>query len=860
MYYCAGTGVPMLSSESAAEDLKGKRTSARLSEPSTKLSDDTSTRLSETSHPSPFKSAAVPNVITVNGQGLFDQISLPGTALSLAIEEWDHLHSHNPSTAAVQLIGLLLWTAQIRDQSVSVEDLLEEDPPAVLERIHRGLQTRGSPNYPLKGRKNFKRSFVEFWTRLSTKLLMMTTTTTFDTFLLPWLLTTSASPYRPLRHAAALACLSVISGACKACTALSGELERTSKLAKSRQGSLPKQLAQQRASAERTIQVIFEGVFVQRFRDVDAAIRLDAIEQIPTWICGLSELFLDNAYLRYLGWALSDRDGDVRLVALEGLSTIYGVPSHLSCLGTFTDRFAPRILEMARSDVDGTVRKAAAKLLCRLHDEEMIEEEDLAFLDELLVKLRLPQNPPTITLFISHILAVEAKEWRRLGDEQVLLGIHDYIERIAAGLEVVEHLVYSLVDALPALKNLKAICALADKGTSTTASLYLLEAASRAFVYPPMAGRVRVVPTRPTGLEKSIELTRIIFPTVLQLFSFTIANGAVALADLTALLDFETIFTTDGLDHLKQLCALIVGLFERPDGGEADLIRCLKFCASFGPLETYVEGCLERLRDLLVAEALELAKDLDNGTNELAKDLDNGTNALSQPNKLLHLSHLLAVVPPHMAISTSLIRLAHQCETAMLSENTASQNAFIAALTISYQVLLWNLMEYRCSSFDPTSLADQIHAVLQLSAGWRDNDHRPRLVQQKLVPIWLDLIVLFGKADASPIRVTVEPADLIGCVELIHDWIDEQSVFWLGILNKLVFYEILPEASLPLLLSLHGVLGKAEAEITLRAFDMLKGRIEASRFAPILYDALIAVLKDYFFIDQSIYLIGMEVL
>ena len=61
------------------------------------------------------------------------------------------------------------------------------------------------------------------------------------------------------------------------------------------------------AEIEKLMQLSIDAVFVQRYRDVDALLREKCVESIHAWITTYPEVFLDNAYLRYIGWSLSDK-------------------------------------------------------------------------------------------------------------------------------------------------------------------------------------------------------------------------------------------------------------------------------------------------------------------------------------------------------------------------------------------------------------------------------------------------------------------------------------------------------------------------------------------------------------------------
>jgi hypothetical protein len=52
---------------------------------------------------------------------------------------------------------------------------------------------------------------------------------------------------------------------------------------------------------------VYCSVFVHRYRDVEAVIRTECIRELGLWIIKYPDRFLDDIYLRYLGWQLSDK-------------------------------------------------------------------------------------------------------------------------------------------------------------------------------------------------------------------------------------------------------------------------------------------------------------------------------------------------------------------------------------------------------------------------------------------------------------------------------------------------------------------------------------------------------------------------
>jgi hypothetical protein len=54
-------------------------------------------------------------------------------------------------------------------------------------------------------------------------------------------------------------------------------------------------------------QALFDSVAAHRFRDVSEEVRTTVIEAVGQWIVLRPATFLDDKYLKYIGWALSDK-------------------------------------------------------------------------------------------------------------------------------------------------------------------------------------------------------------------------------------------------------------------------------------------------------------------------------------------------------------------------------------------------------------------------------------------------------------------------------------------------------------------------------------------------------------------------
>ncbi len=52
---------------------------------------------------------------------------------------------------------------------------------------------------------------------------------------------------------------------------------------------------------------IFKGVFVHRYRDTQPEIRSICMQEIGLWMRRYPTMFLDDSYLKYVGWTMYDR-------------------------------------------------------------------------------------------------------------------------------------------------------------------------------------------------------------------------------------------------------------------------------------------------------------------------------------------------------------------------------------------------------------------------------------------------------------------------------------------------------------------------------------------------------------------------
>lgn len=95
-----------------------------------------------------------------------------------------------------------------------------------------------------------------------------------------------------------------------------------------------------------------------------------------SWFTHYPAHFLDGSYLRYVGWVLSDSSTPVRLEAVRALAIVYAQPEYVGSLTHFTERFKPRLLEMAGGDTELSVRTAVIGVISAIDANALLEDEE----------------------------------------------------------------------------------------------------------------------------------------------------------------------------------------------------------------------------------------------------------------------------------------------------------------------------------------------------------------------------------------------------------------------------------------------------------------------------------------------------
>ena len=108
--------------------------------------------------------------------------------------------------------------------------------------------------------------------------------------------------------------------------------------------------------------MMFSRKFFLIFRDTLPEIRSICMYEIGQWMRKYHTNFLDDTYLKYIGWTIHDKVGDVRLKCLQTLQPLYGSEELKGKLELFTSKFKDRIVDMTL-DKEFDVAVEAVKLV-----------------------------------------------------------------------------------------------------------------------------------------------------------------------------------------------------------------------------------------------------------------------------------------------------------------------------------------------------------------------------------------------------------------------------------------------------------------------------------------------------------------
>ncbi|KAI0703063.1 hypothetical protein BC835DRAFT_1319789 [Cytidiella melzeri] len=373
-----------------------------------------------------------------NDNPLFNAIMNPSAALQSTVEDFLDSLTQSPAPAQGELINCIFRACGCNhtidgDEAVDYDGIVD-----ALDNITEALKQDDTPVYPLTSKlpafKPFRESLSEFLSRLISSAAAMGQlySTELMTTLQAWVVATSSSQLRSFRHTASVVALEVETALCEVAATVEKEAEVVSRQKEgerkrkkgkaepvtAREKDLDGKAAEvreRRAKLAEFLKEFVDGVFVHRYRDLDPNIRAECVRAMGSWFSKYPAHFLDGQYLRYVGWVLSDSNTHVRLEAVKALALAYAQTEFIGvgALQHFTERFKPRLVEMAIGDTELSVRVAVVQVLQAIDSHGMLEDDQRSMLC-LLVFDEEPKMRRAVSGFVKGVWE-ESLEERLVG-------------------------------------------------------------------------------------------------------------------------------------------------------------------------------------------------------------------------------------------------------------------------------------------------------------------------------------------------------------------------------------------------------------------------------------------------------------
>ncbi|KAG9157239.1 hypothetical protein Leryth_004904 [Lithospermum erythrorhizon] len=411
----------------------------------------------------------------ITHETLIEIIKGNGKQIPQVVKRWVELYEKDPRHAMAELLSMLFEACGAKYQ-IPEEVLDETDVDDVVVALVNMARTGEVEDYQnsKKEFKNFKENLVSFWDHLVTECQ---TAALFDKNLfdkcIDYIIALSCTPPRVYRLVASLMGLQLVTSFINIAKVLSARRETTRRQldAEKKKGSdgprvesLDKtyNAAHEKITLlEEMMRKVFIGLFVHRYRDIDPDIRMSCIQSLGVWILLYPSLFLQDLYLKYLGWTLNDKSAGVRKASVLALQNLYEVDDNVGSLALFTERFYKRMLELA-DDIDIAVAVSAIGLVKQLLRHQLFPDEELGPLYDLLIDDPADIRRAVGELVYDHLIAQKFNTSQPSGDqldssEEHLSRISQILREFSTDPILSTYVIDDVWDYMGAMKDWKCI-------------------------------------------------------------------------------------------------------------------------------------------------------------------------------------------------------------------------------------------------------------------------------------------------------------------------------------------------------------------------------------------------------------------
>ncbi|XP_051566176.1 cohesin subunit SA-2 isoform X2 [Myxocyprinus asiaticus] len=557
---------------------------------------------------------------------LFEVVSMGRNAMQAVVDDWIDAYAVDRDAALLDLISFFIQCSGCKGM-VTAEMFQSKQGTDVMSKMvedldeDTGLQYKkflafpwiltvtwpldmDSGEYPLimPGLywKRFRTHFCEF---VSVLVAQCQNCVIFDGYLLNTLISLltelSDSRVRAFRHTCTLAAVKLLSALVNVALNLSVSIDNSQRLYEVELPKTPSKRASPRLERiqrkiselqdrkfeiENMVDAIFKAVFLKRYRDVIPEIRAICMEELTVWMKLYSSVFLNDSYLKYVGWMMHDKQPDVRLKCVLGLQGLY--QDQISPkMDLFTIRFKERMISMTL-DKDHEVAIQAVRLLMVISQscEDFLSPDDYKQVFQFVYCSHRPLASTAGEFLYNRLLSnPELSRPRDAASEQdrhreLMLARVRALIRFHTESELHQHVLY-LVDSLwdsaaALLKDWNGLTSLLLPQTScqeqalssaeeTFVIELLLAAVRQAAEGPPLPGRgtgKKVISAKEKKLQND-DCTKLT-EHFIKVLSELLSKYSEEAEKLTSILRIPQYFQTDTWDreHSQSMQALLVEL------------------------------------------------------------------------------------------------------------------------------------------------------------------------------------------------------------------------------------------------------------------------------------------------------------
>ncbi|XP_031815644.1 cohesin subunit SA-1 isoform X2 [Sminthopsis crassicaudata] len=529
-----------------------------------------------------------------------------------------------------------------------------------------------------------------------------------------------------------------------------------------------KELQENQDEIENMMNSIFKGIFVHRYRDAIAEIRAICIEEIGVWMKMYSDAFLNDSYLKYVGWTLHDRQGEVRLKCLKALQSLYTNRELFPKLELFTNRFKDRIVSMTLDKEYDVAVEAIRLVTLILHgSEEALSNEDCENVYHLVYSAHRPVAVAAgeflhKKLFSRHDPQAEEALAKRRGRNSPNGNLIRMLVLFFLESELHEHAAY-LVDSLwessqELLKDWECMTellleepvqgeeAMSDRQESALIELMVCTIRQAAEAHPPVGRgtgkRVLTAKERKTQIDDRNKLTEhfiIALPMLLSKYSAD-AEKVANLLQIPQYFDLE-IYSTGRMEkHLDALLKQIKFVVEKHV--ESDVLEaCSKTYSILCSEEYTIQNRVDIARSQLIDEFV------DRFNHSVEDLLQEGEEADDDDiyNVLSTLKRLTSFHNAHDLTKWDLFGNCYRLLRTGIEHGAMPEQIVVQALQCSHYSILWQLVKITDGSpskDDLLVLRKTVKSFLAVCQQCLSNVNTP--VKEEAFMLLCDLLMIFS--------------------------------------------------------------------------------------------------------------------